>query len=277
MSGITLPLLQTILVRAAGPTKTGRVLTLVMLVSTIAPIAGPLVGGSIIDAGSWRWVFVVNLPICATAIGLALRFVSSTPAQVERTLDLPGVLLLGIGTAALLYGLSNAADRGHDVSVRVGIPLAVEALLTAGFVRWSAARETRSAIPVRLLTHKAFGSATATLFLTGVALYGALFLIPLYLHQQRGLTALAAGAILALHGPWLAPDPMGRKRRRPYRSHAHSRRGHPAVRRGDHPSRDRDHPYQLGVAGDGIDRPRRRTQRRQHRHHGGSLHGANPR
>lgn len=54
-----LPVLQTILVRAAGPAKTGRVLTIVMLVSTIAPIAGPLVGGAIVNSASWRWVFVI--------------------------------------------------------------------------------------------------------------------------------------------------------------------------------------------------------------------------
>ncbi|WP_043843920.1 DHA2 family efflux MFS transporter permease subunit [Amycolatopsis taiwanensis] len=199
-AGIMLPVLQTILVRAAGPSKTGRVLTVVMLVSTIAPIAGPLVGGAIVEAGSWRWVFVINLPICATAIGLALRFVPGAPAQAEKRLDLTGVLLLGIGTVALLYALSNAANQGGNATVRVWTPLIAGVALTAGFVALSLIRGTRSAIPVRLLAHKAFGSATASLLLTGVALYGALFLIPLYFQQQRGLTALTAGAVLALQG-----------------------------------------------------------------------------
>lgn len=199
-AGIMLPVLQTILVRAAGPTKTGRVVTVVTLVATIAPIAGPLVGGAIVDAASWRLVFVVNLPLCAAAILLALRFVPHTPTQADQRLDIPGVLLLGAGTAALLYALSNAAAHGGDTAVCVWTPLAAGVTLTAGFVTWSLARGARSAIPVRLLTHRAFGSATATLFLTGVALYGALFLIPLYFQQQRGLTALSAGAVLALQG-----------------------------------------------------------------------------
>lgn len=198
--GLMLPVMQTILVRAAGPSRVGRVLTVVMLVATIAPIAGPLVGGIIVTSASWRWVFVINLPLCIAAAALAAVYVPREHPQRDKRLDLLGVLLLAIGTTALLYALSNAASGGADAGVRVWTPLVAGILLIGSFVAWSLRLGERAAIPVRLFAQRSFGSATSVLFLTGVALYGALFLIPLYFQQERGMTALAAGAILALQG-----------------------------------------------------------------------------
>jgi EmrB/QacA subfamily drug resistance transporter len=199
-AGILLPVLQTILVRAAGPARVGRVITIVTLVVTIAPIAGPLVGGAIVTSTDWHWVFAINIPICLAAFVLAAVCIPREPTQPAKKLDLPGVLLLGLGTTSLLYALSNAASRGADAAARIWIPLAGGAVLLAAFVAWSLARGERAAIPVRLFAQRSFGTATSVLFLTGVALYGALFLIPLYFQQERGMTALAAGTILALQG-----------------------------------------------------------------------------
>jgi EmrB/QacA subfamily drug resistance transporter len=199
-AGILLPVLQTILVRAAGPAKVGRVITIVMLVVTIAPIAGPLVGGAIVTSVNWHWVFAVNLPICLAGLVLAAIYIPREPTQHEKKLDVPGVLLLGLGTTALLYALSNAASGEHDAAARVWAPLVCGAVLIAAFVSGSLLRGDRAAIPIRLFAQPSFGTATSVLFLTGVALYGALFLIPLYFQQSRGMTALAAGTILALQG-----------------------------------------------------------------------------
>jgi EmrB/QacA subfamily drug resistance transporter len=199
-AGIVLPVLQTILVRAAGPAKIGRVITIVTLAVTIAPIVGPLIGGAIVTSSDWHWVFAINIPICVAAIVLAAVYLPREATQREKKLDIPGVVLLGLGTTALLYALSNGASNGGDLVLRVWAPLAAGAILLIGFVAWSFSRGDRAAIPVRLFAQRAFGTATSVLFLTGVALYGALFLIPLYFQQEHGMTALAAGMILALQG-----------------------------------------------------------------------------
>lgn len=198
-AGIMTPVMQTILVRAAGRARVGRVLTIVMLVATIAPIAGPLVGGAIVTSASWRWVFVINLPLCLAGAVLAEVYMPSEQPQRDRRLDLPGVLLLGVGTTTLLYGLSSAASGGGETA-RVWTPLVVGAILIGAFVAWSLRLGERAAIPVRLFARRSFGTATSVLFLSGLALYGALFLIPLYFQQERGMTALEAGSILALQG-----------------------------------------------------------------------------
>lgn len=182
-AGVILPVLQTVLVRAAGPTKTARVLTIVMLVSVIAPIAGPLVGGAIVSGGSWRWLFAINVPLCLAAIALARRYVPRERTNPTTRLDLLGLLLLAPAVVALLAG--------------VYLPGVV---LLAGFVWWSIRKGDRALIPVRPFTNRAFGAPAAVLFLSGLALYGALFLIPLYFQQQRGLDALTAGMVLALQG-----------------------------------------------------------------------------
>jgi predicted MFS family arabinose efflux permease len=131
---------------------------------------------------------------------LAAVHVPHEPAQPGRNLDLPGVLLLGVGTTALLYALSNAATGGDEAGLRVWTPLAAGIVLIGAFVAWSRKLGERAAVPVRLFAQRSFGTATTMLFLTGLALYGALFLIPLYFQQERGLSALEAGSILALQG-----------------------------------------------------------------------------
>jgi MFS family permease len=131
---------------------------------------------------------------------LAAIYIPRESTQPEKKLDVPGVLLLGLGTTGLLYALSNAASGRDDAATHVWAPLAGGAVLITVFVMWSLTRTDRAAIPVRLFAQRSFGTATSVLFLTGVALYGALFLIPLYFQQERGMTALAAGTILALQG-----------------------------------------------------------------------------
>jgi EmrB/QacA subfamily drug resistance transporter len=199
-AGIMLPLLQTILVRAAGPGRVGRVLTVVLLVSTISPIAGPVLGGAVVAAGNWRWVFAINLPICVAAIILALVFIPPSPRLRDKRLDLPGVLLLGGGVTALLYSLSNAASTSSNLVRTVWAPLAIGVILFVLFILWSRSRGAAAAIPLSLFRDRSFRAVTVVLFLAGLALYSGLFLIPLYFQQQHAATALGAGLILALQG-----------------------------------------------------------------------------
>jgi EmrB/QacA subfamily drug resistance transporter len=194
-AGLITPLVQTMLVRAAGREKLGRVITIVTIVSLFPPIAGPVIAGLILAHASWRWIFYVNVPICVAAIILAWIFVPRPEprprGQAPRRLDVAGFLLLSPALVAILYGLSQAAAGDGFASAGALAPLAAGAVLAAGYLIYSLRRPGRSLVDLRL-----FG----VLFFSGLSLYAAMFLLPLYYQEVRGRDALAAGLLLAPQG-----------------------------------------------------------------------------
>lgn len=128
--GLVMPVGMTILLRVAAPEQLGRLMSTLGLAILVGPLAGPVLGGWLIDEVSWRWMFFVNLPVAVVVVALAARlFPRDAPA--ERTpLDVPGLLMLSPGIAAVLYGVTTAGDHGGFGSAGVLVPL------VAGFC-WS--------------------------------------------------------------------------------------------------------------------------------------------
>jgi EmrB/QacA subfamily drug resistance transporter len=111
-AGMIVPVGQTILAQAAGPQRVARVMSVIFVPGFLAPIFGPLLGGAIVNATSWRWIFFLNLPIGAVAVAAAVRLLPEAKAQLRQRLDLRGLALLSPGIALLLYGLSEAGNNG---------------------------------------------------------------------------------------------------------------------------------------------------------------------
>jgi len=99
-AGMILPVGQTILAQAAGPRRMGRVMSVVGVPMLLAPVFGPVIGGTIIDAASWRWIFFINLPVGAVAVAAAWRLLPDARPQQGQRLDLRGLLLLSPGAAS---------------------------------------------------------------------------------------------------------------------------------------------------------------------------------
>lgn len=153
-------------------------------------LAGPMLGGLLVWAGSWRWIFVINLPVLAVALLVAARMTNPIPASA-RPVDLPGIALSTILLAGLTFGFIDGGNNGWarvlPVSA-VGVALVALALL--------ALVERRVAHPVlppalfatRQVSADVLAAAIATL-----VFYGMLFTLTLWYQQDRGWSALATG------------------------------------------------------------------------------------
>ena len=197
--GMIIPLGQTILAQAAGPKRMGRVMSIVGVPLLLAPIFGPVIGGAIVGAASWRWIFFVNLPVGAIALLLAVRLLPTVPMRRQVRLDVAGVALLSGGVALFLYGLAQVGSHG---SFRDPVPLAALAAglaLVVGFCA-HALRVPNPLIDVRLFARRGFATAAATNFALGVALFGVALLLPLYFQIVRGTTPLETGLLLIPQG-----------------------------------------------------------------------------
>jgi EmrB/QacA subfamily drug resistance transporter len=104
--GVIVPAGMIILTKAAGPSRIGRVMGIVGVPMLLAPIVGPIIGGSLVVQSSWRWIFLVNLPVGLAAIVAAAAILPPDERRSRARLDWVGVLLLSSGLAAFVYGFA---------------------------------------------------------------------------------------------------------------------------------------------------------------------------
>ncbi len=193
--GMIMPIVMTILTRKAGPERMGRVMGLLGMPMLVAPILGPILGGWLVDDVSWRWIFLINIPIGIVAIALATIVLERDRPQPAHKLDWLGMALLSPGLTALIFGLAESNGGGFGAT-KSWLPIVAGTALIAGFLRHSwEAREPL--IDIRTFTRTAAGPAAATLLLFAIAFFGSLLLIPLYYQTVRGASALQAGLLMA--------------------------------------------------------------------------------
>ena len=175
---------------AAGPAR-NRAVGVFAAMEGLGAAAGLLLGGIIVDAVSWRWVFLVNIPVAAVVALLTPRFIPA-PARQRDHFDLPGAASASTGLALLVFGLSRAAEHGWGDTFTVG-PLIVGIGGLVAFV----AIEARSAsplMPLWVFADRNRSGAYAIQALLGAALFGMFFLVTLFLQNVLHYSALKAGA-----------------------------------------------------------------------------------
>jgi EmrB/QacA subfamily drug resistance transporter len=197
--GLILPLVQAILAGSSGPRRMGRAMGLIGIPGQLAPILGPVLGGVILGSLGWRWIFLVNVPLCLIALLLAWRHLHVAEHRRRARLDGIGALLLILSIVAILTGLA-ATSEWKTAPARPIALLASGAVLLAGFVAHAWRRGDRALLDMKLLRYRSFSVATVMMFLSGVCLYGPMLLLPLFYQQARGLAVAEVGLLLAPQG-----------------------------------------------------------------------------
>ena len=197
--GMILPIGQSILARAAGPQRIGRVMSVIGVPTVMGPVLGPVLGGLIVSNFSWRWIFYINVPIGIVTLVLSWRILPKVEEKVRTNFDTLGFCLLSPGLAALVYSLSEVGITGSFTSTPVLVSFVLGFVLMLGFVL-HALRVKNPLLDLRLFANRNFTIANICIFVLGATLYGAMFLLPLYYQIARGQSPLAAGLLMAPQG-----------------------------------------------------------------------------
>jgi EmrB/QacA subfamily drug resistance transporter len=183
---------QAIIADIVPPRDRGRYMGLIGSVFAVASVAGPLLGGFLVESLSWRWVFYVNMPVGVVAVLVVMfRLHLSTPAQ-PHAIDYLGAALLTAGVSALILLTTwGGNEYAWGSPVILGLALAGLALLAA-FI-WQERRAAEPIIPLGLFTSSVFRVASSIGFVIGLAMFGAIVFIPLFLQLVYGVSPTSSG------------------------------------------------------------------------------------
>ncbi len=193
--GIAQPLGAAQLYRAFPPKEQGRAFGIFGIALVVAPALGPILGGWLVDAQLWRAIFFVNVPVGILGVILGSRFLVNSRPDIRPRFDPLGLATAVIGFGAVLYAASIAETYGWTGSITLlMLCLGLIVLAVHAIIELRVAREPM--MNLRLFSRPLFLTASLVGYVATIALFGAEFLMPLYLQSFRGRTALEAGIIL---------------------------------------------------------------------------------
>ncbi len=197
--GMLMPLGMTIMTKAAGPARMGRLMAILGVPMLLGPILGPILGGWLIEHASWHWIFLINVPIGVVAASYALWALPKDKPHPTESLDFVGVLLMSPGLALFLYGISSIPSKGTINDAEVLTTMGIGLVMIAGFVLHTF-RPAHPLLDLRLFRNRNLTVAITTMFLFAMAFFGGLLLVPTYFQQVRGESTLDAGLLVAAQG-----------------------------------------------------------------------------
>ena len=193
--GIAQPLGPAQLYRAFPPKEQGTALGYFGIALVFAPALGPILGGWLVDANIWRYIFFINVPIGIIGVFLGSRFLLDYQVEKKPAFDPLGLITAVVGFGSVLYAASIAETNGWTGSSTLTfLGIGIAALIAHAIVELYVAKDPMTSL--RLFANPIFLNAALIGYVATIALFGAEFLMPIYLQAFRGRTALQAGFIL---------------------------------------------------------------------------------
>lgn len=200
-TAVMMPLLMTTLMMVVPVHDRGRVMGNVTLAISVAPALGPTVSGLVLQFASWRWLFLVVLPIAGAVAVLGLRRLENVGEVAAGEVDWPSVALAALGFGSLVYGLSEIGGSAEHVVPPIAYVLG--GLAVVALFAWRQVRLGRTGsalLDLRTLSHRTFTISLSMQSVAFLAMLGSMILLPLYLQQLRGLSPLETGLLVAPGG-----------------------------------------------------------------------------
>jgi EmrB/QacA subfamily drug resistance transporter len=190
-AGITLPLMQTIFLLIFPINKRGQAMGLVGLVISFAPAIGPALSGWILASHSWRWLFLIILPIALLIMGIAVYAMKNVTEVSRPEIDVPSFVLSTVGFGGLLYGFTSAGNNGWGDGVTL-LSLGLGAVSLLIFILMQL-RMAQPILEFRVFKYPVFTLSTIIGMIGFMGLIGSETLIPLFMQNMRGFSAMDSG------------------------------------------------------------------------------------
>ncbi len=200
--GALLPISQAILLESFPPSRRGEAMAVYGLGVIVAPVVGPTLGGWITDNYSWRWIFYINLPVCLLAILMIRLLIEDPPyiqAETPKSVDYIGFILMAVGLGALQIVLDRGERADWFSSGWVWLAVIASGACLLGFAIWEL-RSEEPIVDLHILANRNFAVGILMATVYGIILYGTLVMLPLFLQNLMGYTALASGMAITPRG-----------------------------------------------------------------------------
>ena len=189
--GMLAPIGTSMLFRAFPPERRAQAAAILIVPTAVAPALGPVLGGALVEAASWRWIFFVNVPIGIATFVFGARLLADHREPDAGSFDLPGFALAGLGLSLLLFALTQTPTLGLRspwvIATAAGGAVAIVALVGVEL------RHAQPILRLRLLEGRLFGRANLSSFFGLGSYMGLLFVMPLFLQVGRGASPLESG------------------------------------------------------------------------------------